>query len=86
MTIPARAEGFGCIGLILVLWTIACLWLGEVRYRRGVIYRSTEPFQFYAWVFGYAVIGMLFIGAAIFSWLHPQWSVNPALDRELQEP
>ena len=72
--------------MILVLWTISRLWLGEIRFRRSVICRSTEPFQFYAWVLGYSVIGTLFIGAAILFWLHPQLSLNPSLEQELQEP
>jgi hypothetical protein len=85
MTIPAQAVGFGCIGVMLVLWTLSCLWLGEIRSRHSVIYRSTDPFQFYAWIFGYTVIATLFIGAGILFWLHPQFNLNPSIDRALEE-
>jgi hypothetical protein len=77
--------GFGCMGLVLALWTISCLWCGEIRSRRSVICRSTDPFQFYALVFGYSLMATLFIGAGILFWLHPQFSLDPSFEQGLDE-
>jgi hypothetical protein len=70
---------FACMGIFFILWMLMSLWRGEISIRgRAVIYRSTDPFQFYTWIFYYAVLATIFIGAGIFFWLHPGLSfVHP---------
>ena len=66
------------MGLVCVLWMSLSLWRGEIWGRRGVAaYRDSEPFQFYVWIFFYALVATLFIGAGIFFFLHPEFSLSP---------
>ncbi|HVM48665.1 MAG TPA: hypothetical protein VMU04_11600 [Candidatus Acidoferrum sp.] len=71
MNIPDRSLAFGCVGLVVMLWVAFSLWLGEVPRRRGGINRSSDPFQFWGLIFGYAVIATLLIGAAVIFWVYP---------------
>jgi len=78
MTIPKQALGFGFAGLLAVLWMLLSLWRGEISSRgRAVICRDSEPLQFYAWIFFYALLATLFIGAGVFFFMHPHFSLVP---------
>ena len=66
-------------------WTGVCLWRGEIPSRRSTIPRDTEPVQFYAWIFGYSLIAMLFLSAALLFWLHPNFSLSPAIPPGLDD-
>jgi hypothetical protein len=75
---PKRALTFGCMGLAFVLWMLFSLWSGAIWSRRGVvIYRASEPFQFYAWIFFYTLLATLFIGVEVFFYLYPEFSLVP---------
>ncbi|EEF57966.1 hypothetical protein [Pedosphaera parvula] len=77
---------FGCMGLFFTLWMLLSLWRGEISVRgRTIIYRSSDPFEFYTWIFYYVVLATLFIGAGIFFWLHPHFSLIPAIPLGLDE-
>jgi hypothetical protein len=81
MAIPKQALIFGCGGLFFVLWMSLSLWRGEIWARgKTVIYRSSDPFQFYVWIFFYALLATLFIGAGIFVFLHPHFSLSLTAD------
>jgi hypothetical protein len=80
MTIPKQALMYGCGGLFFLLWMSVSLSRGEIQMRRTVIYRSSDPFQFYALIFFYALLATIFIGAGIFVFLHPHFSLFPAAD------
>jgi len=78
MTIPGRALMFGGMGLGSILWMIFCLWRGAIYSRGGgVTYRDRDPFQFYMWIFFYALLATLFIGAGVLFFLHPHFSLVP---------
>ncbi len=78
MTISGRALTFGGMGLLAALWMVLSLLSGEVRSRGGgVTYRDKDPFQFYVWIFFYALLTTLFIGAGVFFLLHPHFSLAP---------
>jgi hypothetical protein len=78
MTISRRALTFGGMGLVSALWMLFSLWKGAIYSRRGpVIYRETYPFQFYVWIFFYALLATLFIGAGILFFVNPQFSLVP---------
>jgi hypothetical protein len=78
MNIPSRALVFGGMGLASILWMLFSLWSGAIYSGRGaVFYRETERFQFYVWIFFYTLLSTLFVGAGIFFFLHPQFSLFP---------
>jgi hypothetical protein len=78
MNIPRRALVFGGMGLACILWMLFSLWSGAIYSRRGaVIYRENERFQFYVWIFFYTLLATLFVGAGVFFFLHPQFSLFP---------
>jgi hypothetical protein len=69
---------FGGMGLASILWMLFSLWSGGIYTRRGdAIYRDSEPFQFYVWIFFYALLATLFLGVAVFFFLHPQFGLVP---------
>jgi hypothetical protein len=78
MIMPKRALIFGCMGLASIVWMLLSLWRGEIWSRRGVVIsRINNPFQFYVWIFYYALLAALFTGAGVFFFLHPQFSLVP---------
>jgi hypothetical protein len=65
------------MGLVFALWTLICLWLGQIPSRGRSVARSSESFQFHAWIFCYSLLATLFIGAGIMFFLHPQFGLVP---------
>ena len=80
MTIPDATIGFGCAGLLGLIWLVIAI-------RRGVIWvdsdsgplttRKDYPFRFYSWAFFCALISILFLGAAVLHWIYPDASLTP---------
>ena len=67
---PKQPWGLGSVGLFFALWTIFILWRGEIWNGRSVVSRSSEPGPFYTWVVCYAIIALVFLGAATYALLH----------------
>jgi len=67
---------FGGMGVAFCLCLLFSLWSGAIYFTRGpVTYRSSEPFQFYTWIFLYALLATLFTAAGIYLFLHPEFSL-----------
>ncbi len=78
MTIPKQALIFGGMGIFFALWMLFSLWSGAIYSRRGIAAcRDTEPFQFYVWIFFYALLATVFIGVGVYLFLHPEFSLAP---------
>jgi hypothetical protein len=80
-----RSIAFGCIGLFFALWTIWCLWRGEINTRGRPTIRAEDPYNFFVRIFYYALLSFLFLGAAAFFLLHPQTALIPTTQPGLDE-
>lgn len=78
MTISRRTLILGGTGLAAVLWMLLSLWTGAIYSKRGpATHRDTEPVQFYAWIFFYALLATIFIATGVYFFLHPEFSLAP---------
>jgi len=55
MSIRDRPLAFGFVGLCLAAWITISLRLGMIPWRRGGISKASDPFEFYAVIFGYSL-------------------------------
>lgn len=79
MSVPRAALALAGLGLIPALVMVASLRSGVVRSKdRDAVYRDQNPGQFYTWIFFYAFLALLFIGAGIFLLSHPHFRLVPA--------
>ena len=77
MTMPKLALAIGTGGLLGLLSLLFVLARGYINRGRTRLYLHTNPIEFLAHVGFLAVLTAIFLGAAIFLWLHPNFHIMP---------
>jgi len=83
LTIPRATIIWGLFGLGFILFLIYCLRTGEIPNPDGSPYtRTHDHFHYNAYIFWGALMAVIFIGAAIAFYYHPNAS-KPMIRDEL---
>lgn len=77
MVIPKLALAIGTGGLVGLFGLLFVLARGYIYRGRTRIYLHTNPIEFLAYVGFLALLTAIFLGAAIFIWLHPNFHIMP---------